>query len=752
MSDPWLLACEGAATAGIGGLGAWALWPQHQALVSRELRFPADLSPEQVEGFLTHVAGTRRSPVILTVEATEGAMRFFLSAPKAVIASIAASLSGIAPEVRLDDASPEELPVTVASRLRWAGRWALLRTSDPEITVAGLLGALASVGHDERIRLVVRLHPSGAVGRPKAQTSRKSNAIDALHDGGVPREDLRALRLKFSLPLLRAEVVVGASASPDVRAAQLVERVIAALRSNSGQRGTPRVRRLHGTAAARALNSPARFPRLRSHTVLSARELVPLVGLPIQSPRVTGISYGVAPRLMPPHDLPRTGRVFARSNWPQAKQRALAQPATGGLQHTAIIGGTGSGKSALIANLVLQDVRAGRGALVVDAKGDLVDDLLRLIPPERQNDVVVLDPASGGAQPGLALFAPGKTHERDPELTADLILGTLRELFADAWGIRTSQYLRLGLLTLAQTRGATLPELPLLFSDGGFRRRALAEIDDPLLLAAWRRFDALSSANQATQLAPALTKLEELVGRRRVRVVVGQAFPRLHFGEVLAKGRIVLVRLPPGLLGASVTRLLAALVLWQFFSAVEARAALPSEQRRPFMAYIDEIAALGAMPLPIEDLLERARGLGVGLTLAPQTVSQLSRSVQDALLGNVGSLVSLRLSDQEAKKVAAELPGISAEQLQHLEQFEVALRLSLAPGRVTPTMTGKTLPPPDVISDADEVRRRSAERYGASIEDVDAAHAKRHGLVAKPAKPETATSDTGAIGTRRRSS
>ena len=265
----------------------------------------------------------------------------------------------------------------------------------------------------------------------------------------------------------------------------------------------------------------------------------------------------------------------------------------------------------------------------------------------------------------------------------------------------------------------TLLDLPRLFAEPSFRARALRGAD-PLLRASWERFEALSAADQVTQLASPMTKFEELVGRSRVRIILGQAQPKLHFGEVLARGRVVLVRLPPGSLGSATARLLASVVLWQFCQAVEARASLPPSSRPPFMAYVDEVAWLGGLGLPLGDLLERARGLGVGLLLAPQALARFSSSLRSSLLPNVGTIAAFRLSRAEAKAIADELPGITAEQLQHLERFHVALRLGLGPGDVSPVMTGTTPAPSAPTSDAAEVRAHAARRWGASLAEVDA--------------------------------
>lgn len=704
-------------------------------LVWRELRLPEELTADQVAAFIRHLAAVRQGPVCLRVLAQLGRLRFFVGAPKACLSSLVAAGSGLLPEVRFEDVAGDDAFPTGSSvfgqDISWGGPWPLLRTDDPELTLAGLLGVLASVGPDEQLELSLRLWPVGKVHRPVASSERSAASVNPWFmrlwwPAQPPREDLREIRGKYSGLLLRTEVGVVATATNKATAISNTHRVVAALRTAGGTRGVLRYRGLQGQAACHRFRERRRLPLpWELSTVLSPDELVGLVGLPVAAPRISGISYGVGPRLMPPLDLPITGRVFARSTWPGSLGRPLAQPVVGGLQHVAVVGPTGSGKSTLVSNLIRVDMVAGRGAFVLDLKGDLVSDLLGQVPPARLKDVVVLEPARGGAQPGLQLFPTGN----DAELTSDLVLGTLRELFKDSWGIRSSQYLGMGLKTLAALPGATLVELPLLFSDGRLRARALKCVDDPWLKQAWQRFLGLSSADQALQLASPLTKLEELVGRARLRLVLGQSGSRLDFNEVLAQKRIVLVSLPPGLLGMPATRLLAAMTLWQFFQAVEARAGLPASERSPFMAYVDEVAVLSSLPLPLDGLLERARGHGVGLTLSPQALSQLRPALKASLLANVGSLVAFQqTSEEEANTLAKALPGVTGPQLQHLGRYEVAMRLSLGPGAVTATMTGVTSAPEAACSAPVEVRLLSAERWGQTLENIDAALTRRHGI------------------------
>lgn len=688
---------------------------------SAELRFGRDLTPAGVTAVLTGLAGLSRSHrIVLDVVADVDGLRHYAHSSQSGLRSLRGLLRGAVPDAQLIERDGSASPVaSLGAWARFSARRGhiLLATDAPQQATAVLLGVLAEpLALGEQLLVRLELRPAGS-SRLAHEPSPRSATIgtDPATWLGQPTRlsptDRRALEQKYANRLLSTRLLVAVQAGNTARGRDLVGRVLAVLRARQGVLGRLGVRWLQGQRLSRALVIPGRGRDM----VLSPAELTGLLAWPIDGPQIDGLRLGVAPRLPAPRRVPRTGRILAYSD-AGASQRPLAQPIGGGLQHALVLGGTGSGKSTLIQHLVEQDMAAGRGALVIDAKGDLVSDLLACIPDQRRDDIIVIDPASGDPQPGLRLFPPGG----DAELTADALIGTLSELFAESWGIRSSQYFRLGLVTLSRLPRPTLLDLPRLFAEPGFRVAALRGAD-PLLRAAWQRFEALSAVDQVTQLASPMTKFEELVGRSRVRIVLGQAQPKLHFGEVLASGRVVLVRLPPGSLGTATAQLLASVLMWQFFAAVEARVALPPEKRRPFMAYIDEVAWLGGLGLPLADLLERARGLGVGLLLAPQSLARFSPALRSSLLPNVGTVAAFRLSRAEAKTIADELPGITAEQLQHLERFHVALRLGLGPGEVSPVMTGTTPPPSTPTSDAAEVRAHTAQRWGASLAEVDAA-------------------------------
>ena len=546
-------------------------------------------------------------------------------------------------------------------------------------------------------------------------------------------------------------LVIAAESASRGRAEHLLGRVSTAPRSRQSGRGQLVVRRLRPDRLRRALDvgarpSPTGFGR--SGLVLSPSELVPLIAWPLQAPRLPGLNYGTAPRLLPSSQIPSggRGRVFGRSDWPGLAGRRLVQPPQGAATHSLILGPTGVGKSTLVTGLALEQARAGEGFVFLDLKGDAADGLLAGLPAKRHDDVIVLDPSGGRPVPGLRTFGVG-----DPELTADLLLGTFRGLFETSFGVYSEHYLSLAFRTLAHDPHSTLADVEPLFTNLAFRQRIIGSVSNPMLRSAWAALDELSPAQRAEQLASPLRKIGALVGRRTIRTVVAQARPRFDLRQVLRRGQIVVVSLSPGRLGSEATRLLAALLLWELYSAVLGRQSLPAAERRAFGVYLDEPKVLSSIPVPLDSMFELFRGMNVGITMTGQAITQLPKAVQSAALTNASTLVVFRQNARaDGELLARQLPGVSAEQLQHLDKFAAVMRLGLGDGEVAPTVTGTTEPLPAPVADPLELRRSSAERYGRSVEEVDAALATRHGL-SQPTSADDPVSGSGA-GRRRRSS
>jgi hypothetical protein len=689
-------------------------------LQSVRLRFGTDVTVEAVRALLGGISGLPRgAAVTLEVVASEHQIIHQLHAPASVIETLRGQLRGVLTSLRLEplDSKPS-VAWSAGGRLHWSGSRPVLQTDQLAETAAGLLGGLADLRPGEALRLLWILSPTRRPYLPQRSRQSQAGQPGWLAPREPSLEHLRALRLKYAGPLLRGRGIVMAKSQYQGRSEQLLGRVVALLHARQTSWGRLVARPQRPLPLSQLLGG---FHRA---SLFSPLELTGLLGFPIDAPRIPGLSLATAPQLMPSSRLPRAGRVFARSDWPGMEQRQLAQPIIGGLSHALIVGPTGSGKSHLMASLIAQDIAAGRGCLVLDGKGDLAQEVLGHVSEQRRDDVIVLDPGVDLPLPGLRVFAQGS----DPELTADVVLGIFRELFADSWGIRSDKWLRAGLVTLAHDKQATLASLPFIFSDARYRRELVGRVRDPLLLDTWAAFEAMSAPERAQQLGSPLTKVSEVIGRRVVRGVLSQTQPTLDLNAVLRERKIVVVSLSAGRIGSPAARLLGALVVHGLFQAVQARAALPAAQRRPFFAYIDEPKVLGDLPVPLDSLFELARGLGVGLTLGAQSLTQLPKRVQEAALTNAATIVAFKQAADDARLLARELLALNAEELQGLGRFEVAARLGLGPGDVAPVATGVTLPLPKPVSDPAAVRRVSAEHYGRDLSAVDEALRARHGL------------------------
>ena len=716
------LFASGGAAVGASALAFHVLGSRKpRPLAALELSFGTDLRREPVEALLAAISGlSPNSAIVLETIATEVGIRHLLRAEQATLDTISGQLRVLIPSTRIEPLKTDPAhDWRMGARLTWSGRHVVLRADGASESTAGLLAALGPLARDEAMLVRVVLQPGRPrpLPEPRRSTDHKTSSLFGTGPH-VEAHQLTTLRAKYAAPVLHTDVLIAVACGHPGRGTHLLGRVTAVFRSRRSARGQLLVRRLNGQAVQRTLGR-----RPRRGVLLSPAELSGLISWPIDAPRLPGLQLGSAPLLFPDRRIPTSGRMLGRSTWPGMETRGLAQPAAGSLSHTLLCGPTGSGKSGLLANLVVADLKEGRGCLVLDGKGDLVEDLLARIPEHRMHDVILLDPASPGPVPGLRVFGQGS----DPELAADVALNVMREIFKDSFGVRSAQWLRAGLVTIAHDPEGSLGDLPFLFSDDAYRRRLVGKLRDPLLQATWAAYEAMSAGERSNQLGAPLNRLGELLGRRVLRTVLSQPSPTLDFAEVLRHGRVVLVSVSPGQLGGPASRLLGALVLHAFFSAVQARTAIPPAKRTPFALVIDEPRVLADIPVPLDGLLERARGNAVGVTIATQSLSTLPNTVKSAALTNSATLLALRQTADDAELLARQLPGVTAEGLQGLGAFEFIARIGLGAGEVSAPVSGRTLPPPAATSDPEQVRRLAAERYGADPTLVDQALAERHG-------------------------
>jgi hypothetical protein len=682
-------------------------------LAWRQLHWQRPVEPERAVSVLRQWAADARNPrLALEAAADAGQVSYRLGTIAPALRSISAVLAHTLPGTILTEPLAPRPPVQLAMKLKASTRHRALRSDSPETTVRAILSALAQTGQDERlvlqlvfgprrVPLAVSTHSPSSVVAPWYQAAWRGNG------GQVDGEKRSALRDKVSDHGFACGLRIGVTANSVGRRRALVLGLLAAIRTSEAAGVLLRLRpdqeqRLN--AAGRPLWWPLR---------LNVQELLPLTAWPLGSDDLPGIAATHPKPLPPAPGTTGAQRVIARATAPGVEAQ-LALPVTAGLQHLHVIGPTGVGKSVLLGRLIEQDITAGHGLVVIEPK-DLIDDVLAHVPPERRDDVVVLD-AADQAPVGLnPLAANGK-----PEVTADLLLAVFKALYADSWGPRTQDILHACLLTLARRDDATLVMLPLLLTNAGFRRSLTSGLADPLALEPfWAWYEQLAPGERAQAIAPLMNKLRQWLLRPSLRAVLGQRQPRFQLAQVFSEQKILLVPLRKAVLGPEAAALLGSLVVAQLWQAVQARASVPAVQRRPVMVYIDEVQDYLHLPTDLGDALAQARGFGVGFTLAHQFVGQLPLPMRSAVLANARSRVCFQLSREDAVQLAKGHPELSPDDFTTLGQFEVYASL-FARGAATPYASGTTLPPSAATSRPAELLRASRQRYGRPLDEIEA--------------------------------
>jgi len=529
---------------------------------------------------------------------------------------------------------------------------------------------------------------------------------------------------KLTLPGLNGSGVLRVQASDKARSFQLVRRVGASFWSLS----TP-----YGRLSADPywLGQLLRWCGQRGR-YLSVQEVAAVIGWPVGGPDLPGLELGAAKRLVPSLELSERGRVLGVSNF-AGVTRPVAISASASTRGLYILGPTGTGKTSLIKNLVRDDLVAGQGLAVVETNGDLIQDLLDIIPPERLPDVVLLDPTDQNYAVGFNPFA----GSLDPSLVADQLGELFQRLWKQFWGPRTGQLAHMGLLTLARRNGSTLLDLPRLFLDERFRAKVLAELDDPVGLEPdWRWFSSLPDREKATVIAPLLNKVRQFTARPSIRTIIGQAKPATSMRRIMAGNKVLLVYLPKGLIGSETATLLGCLVLTSLWQAATERAGLPIAKRHPFGLYVDEVQDFAEAPIPWDEMFAQGRKYGLALTVAHQNLDQLPKDLREVVLANARSKAVFALSATDARTMERLFaPALTASDLQALDAYSIAAEIALDDGATARPVTLTTPPPPERQGSAAQVRQASQERYARERAEVEAALRRQTQRPRPPAAP-----------------
>lgn len=382
------------------------------------------------------------------------------------------------------------------------------------------------------------------------------------------------------------------------------------------------------------------------------------------------------------------------------------------LGHIYVIGKTGTGKSTLLINMAVSDIKKGKGLCVIDPHGDMAETLLHHIPEERINDVIYFNPRDEDFPVG---FNPLKAvHPKYHHLAASGLVSTFKKIWAESWGPRMEYILRFSLLTLLEYPDATLLDIQPLLTDMLFRNKVLSYVTNEHTLAFWRNeFDKYPPALRAEAITPILNKTGVFLTCVPLRNTVGQKTNGFRMQEVLDKGKILIANLSKGELGEDASSILGSMLVTAIQLAALFRATQSEHTRKPFYLYVDEMHSF--ISLSFADILAEARKYKLSLFLTHQYIEQLHEKIRSAVFGNVGTVIAFRIGAADAEYLAKEYhPEFDEGDFVSLPKYSMYLKLMID-GATSRPFSAFSLPPAaETFPHKQEVIRSSQQQWGTA--------------------------------------
>jgi len=380
-------------------------------------------------------------------------------------------------------------------------------------------------------------------------------------------------------------------------------------------------------------------------------------------------------------------------------------------RHIYVIGKTGTGKTTLLENMVIQDIRQGKGACVVDPHGDFADKMLDFVPSHRINDVIYFNPTD--VDYPIAFNVMEKVDYDHRALVASGLIGTFKKIWADSWGPRLEYVLRNAVLALLEYPNSTLLGIMRLLVNKPYREKVLERVTDPVVRSFWLdEFSKYQGKFEIEAISPIQNKIGQFLTNPLIRNIVGQTKSSIDIRAAMDKQKIVIMNLSKGSIGEDTSNLLGAMMITKLQLAAMSRVDLPEDQRKDFYLYVDEFQNFATESFA--NILSEARKYGLSLILAHQYINQVPESVKEAILGNVGTMISFRVGVNSAEILEKEFkPGFNADDLVSLGFAQIYLKLSIDSFSSQP-FSARTLPPlpRDTTSHREKIIRVSRERYG----------------------------------------
>jgi len=472
-------------------------------------------------------------------------------------------------------------------------------------------------------------------------------------------------------------------------------------------------------------------PFFKQYGVLNSDELATVFHLPNKSIETAHIFWLNAKRAPAPSQIPQSGMFIGTSRY-RGVERHIYVSEEDRRRHFYVIGKTGTGKSQLLEEMVIQDIKSGKGVAVVDPHGDLIDGILERMPPDRAEDVIYFDPSDADRPLGLNMLE-AKT-EQQQHFVATSIVGLMYKLYdpqkTGIIGPRFEHAIRNAMLTVMCEPGNTFVEIVRVLTDSAFVQELLPKVSDPIIRRYWTdQIAQTADFHKSEVLDYIVSKFGRFVTNKLMRNIIGQSQSAFDMRKVMDEGKILLINLSKGKIGEENSNFLGLILVPRILISAMSRQDVPEDQRRDFYLYVDEFQNF-ATP-DFAQILSEARKYRLNLVVANQFIGQMEEEVKNAVFGNVGTVVAFRVGVTDANYLQHEFtPTFNETDLINIDKFNAYIKTTVHNEPVKPFSIDLTKDMAVVRNEknpkiAEAIIQLSRLKYGRSKELVEAEISQR---------------------------
>ena len=549
----------------------------------------------------------------------------------------------------------------------------------PTDPLSAITSALGKMGKGEAAAIQILISPAPSAwqkaGSHFISETKKQEADPEKAKFAVPAKTLEAIESKVGKPGFETSIRMVVVA-PEIGAARAhLNNMVSAFEQFSGDLNSFRKRKIKRKGAFMEdflYRYQPMFNFLGNRiSVMNSEELATVYHFPNKQVATPHIYWLFAKTAPAPAGIPTEGLYLGMSTY-RGIRRPVYISGEDRTKHIYIVGKTGTGKSELLKELILQDIKAGKGVCFIDPH-DTIEKILPLIPPERVEDVIYFYPNDTERPMGLNLLE-AKTEDQK-HFAATAVINMMYKLFdpykTGIVGPRFEHAVRNAMLTAMSDEGSTFVEVVRILTDSKFVQEILPKVTDPMVKRYWTdQIAQTADFHKSEVLDYIVSKFSRFTHNRMIRNIIGQSKSAFSFREVMDEGKILLINLAKGEIGEENSSFLGLILIPRILMAAMSRQDIPEEERRDFYLYVDEFQSF-ATP-DFAQILSEARKYRLNLCVANQFIGQVDEEVKNAIFGNVGTLISFRVGVTDANYLAHEFtPVFGEDDLLNIDRFHV---------------------------------------------------------------------------------